>query len=177
MRLRYAMPVGLLLAGTLLLVAKTTTDYDQAADFSRYHTYSWIKVQAEDPLWNDRISRAIDTQLVNKGWRMVPSGGDAGVAAFGSTRNERSLQTWYDGFGGGWGWRRGWGGGTGMATTTVENTPVGTLMVDVFDGSTKKLVWRGTSTETLSGKPEKNQEKLQKAAEELFKKFPPPARG
>lgn len=35
------------------------------------------------------------------------------------------------GMGGGWGWRRGWGGGMGDSTTTVENTPVGTLVVDV----------------------------------------------
>lgn len=61
----------------------------------------------------------------------------------------------------------------GESTTTVENTPVGTLIVDVFDGSTKKLIWRTTATETLSTKPEKNDQKLEKNVEEMFKKFPP----
>jgi hypothetical protein len=60
-----------------------------------------------------------------------------------------------------------------MATTTVENTPVGTLSVDLFDGKTKKLVWRGVSTKTLSGDAEKNSKKLQDSVADLFKKFPP----
>jgi hypothetical protein len=68
-------------------------------------------------------------------------------------------------------WR---GFGDGMATTTVENTPVGTLMVDIFDGQTKKLVWRGSSSETITDNPEKNEKKLAKAVEDMFKKFPPP---
>lgn len=64
-----------------------------------------------------------------------------------------------------------------MATTTVENTPVGTLLVDVFDGHSKKLVWRGVASEALSSKPEKNEKKLEKDVEEMFKKFPPQPRG
>jgi hypothetical protein len=55
-----------------------------------------------------------------------------------------------------------------MATTTVENTPVGTLHVDIFDGQTKKVIWHGTSTDTLSGKPEKNEEKLTKEVAETI---------
>ncbi len=97
-----------------------------------------------------------------KEWRMVPSGGAASISAFGATKNEQSYQTFYDGFGGGWGWRRGWGSGLGETTTTVENTPVGTLNVDIFDTSNKKLIWRGSSSETLSDKIEKNQDKLQR---------------
>jgi hypothetical protein len=167
----------LLLGATTLLLAKVNTDYDHAADWSRYHSFSWIKVQAEDPLWNDRISAAVNSELAAKGWQMVPSGGDASVSAYGSTHNQKTLQTWYDGFGGGWGWRRGWiGGGPDLATTTVENTAVGTLMVDIFDTQTKKLIWRGSSSDTLSGKPEKNEEKLRKSVADMFKNFPPKSR-
>lgn len=100
----------------------------------------------------------------------MPSGGDAGVAAFGSTRTEKTLETFYNGLGGGWFWR---GFGPATATTYVENTPVGTLVVDIFDNQTKKLIWRGTATETLSSKPEKNDKKLEKAVEDMFKHFPP----
>jgi hypothetical protein len=32
-------------------------------------------------------------------------------------------------------------------------------------------------TDTLSGNPEKNEEKLDKAVEDVFKKFPPPDKG
>ena len=133
------LPAILALGATTLLVAKVTTDFDHAADWSRYHTYSWIKVQAEDPLWNDRISAAVNAELQAKGWQMTPGGGDASVSAYGFTHTERSYQTWYDGFGGGWGWRRGWLGGPDLATTTVEDTPVGTLVVDIFDSQSKSF--------------------------------------
>jgi len=49
------------------LFADVKTDYSHLADFSECHTYSWIKVQASDPLWNDRIKDALNTQLSAKG--------------------------------------------------------------------------------------------------------------
>lgn len=162
----------LLCAGfAVLLMAEVKTDYDHAANFGNYHTYSWIKADAGDSLWVDRIKSAVDQQLTAKGWTQAGGGGDVGVAAWGSRKNQQTLNTFYDGLGGGWFWRG--FGGEGMATTTVENTPVGTLTVDLFDNNTKKLLWRGTATNTLSSKPEKNDEKLNKAVADLFKKFPP----
>jgi hypothetical protein len=166
---------ALVLAPASLLLAKVITDYDHQADFSRYHTYSWIKVEAQDSLWDSRIKRAIDAQFADKGWQQVPAGGDADVAALGSTHHQQSVQTWYSGFGGGWRWRG--FGGTGTATTTVQNIPVGRLMVDIFDGKSRQLVWRGTATDTLAGNPEKNEKKLRKSVAEMFKKFPPPSKG
>jgi hypothetical protein len=163
---------SLVLAVAAIALAAVTTDYDHSTDFSKYRTYAWIKVKVEDPLWEDRVLRAVDAQLAAKGWTKVAASGDASVAAYGSTRTQRTLQTWYDGFGGGWFWR-GFGGG-GLATTTVEETPVGTLVVDIFDTPSKKLIWRGKASDTLTGKPDKDEKKLEKAASEMFKKFPPP---
>ena len=36
------------------------TDYDRAAHFSQYKTFSWKKVQTPDPLWVNRIKAAVD---------------------------------------------------------------------------------------------------------------------
>lgn len=164
----------LLLASACVVFATIKTDYSHSVDFGHYKTYSWIKVSVQDPLWEDRITRAIDSQLSAKGWTRVPDGGDAAVAAYGSSHDEKTLQTWYDGFVGGWLWN---GFGDGLATTTVERTPVGTLMVDIFDSSTKKLIWRGLASDTLSGKPDKDEKKMDKAVSEMFKNFPPPPKG
>jgi hypothetical protein len=58
-----------LLAGAcLLLAAKVTVDYNHNIDFSQYKTYSWLKADAADPLWPDRIRQAVDSQLTAKGW-------------------------------------------------------------------------------------------------------------
>ena len=49
----------------------------------------------------------------------------------------------------------------------------GTLVVDLFDMSDKRVVWRGVASETVSDNPEKNSKKVQKAVEKMFKQFPP----
>jgi hypothetical protein len=49
--------------------------------------------------------------------------------------------------------------------------------VDIFDTQSKKLIWRGQVTKTLSGNPEKNAKKLQGDINDLFKKFPPKSNG
>ena len=171
--LRYALP---LMAAALVVVwAEDKVDYDHHVDFSRYHTYSWIRAEAGNPLWQDRIMQAVDNGLQSKGWQKSPSGGDAAVAAYGSVTNEKSYETYYNGFGGGWGWRGWWGPGT--TTTTVQNVPVGNLVVDIFDGSTKKLIWRGTGSDMLSSKPEKNEKKLEHRVSEIFQHFPPRSKG
>jgi len=157
----------------IAFAAKISTDYDHSADFGRYKTYSWMKVQAKTSLWQDRIVRDVDSQLQARGWTKVDSDADASVAAFGSTHDQRTLETFYNGFGG-WRWR---GFDGGMATTTVDVTKVGTLVVDVFDTQSKKLLWRGSSTDTLSDKAEKNEKKLEKDVTEMFKHFPPKPRG
>jgi Domain of unknown function (DUF4136) len=51
------------------------------------------------------------------------------------------------------------------------------LTVDIFDGNSKQLIWRGQSSDTLSSKPEKNDKKMEKAVGDMFKKFPPPPKG
>ena len=150
--------------------ADTQTDYDHKADFSRYKTYSWIGVRASNSLWQDRIKGQVDSALAAKGWTRVDSNGDAAVSAFGKTTQQDTLQTFYSGYPG-WGWS-GWGG-MSTATTSVIPERVGSLVVDIFDGQTKKLVWRGTASDTLSDKPEKNDKKLEHAVSEMFDKFPP----
>jgi hypothetical protein len=167
------------LACVTCLFAKTLVDYDHSVNFGNYHTYSWIGVNVEDSIWNDRVRNAIDNQLTVRGWSKVDSGGDASISAVGSTRTQRTFETWYGGgFGGGW-YHRGWwvGGGPGYATTTVEVTPIGTLHIDIFDARSKKVIWHADASDTLTGNPEKNAKKLEKTVAGIFKKFPPPAKG
>ena len=109
-----AMPAALLIASVCLLCAAVRTDYDHKADFSKYHTYSWIGVNAGNSIWQNRITQAVDSALSAKGWSKVPSGGDAAVSAIGKTTEKDTMETFYDGFPG-WGWRAGWwSGGMGM---------------------------------------------------------------
>jgi hypothetical protein len=168
---RYIVPAGLLLlAFAVTAVAQNVhTDYDKHADFSQFHTYSWVKVKTENPLWEQRIKDAVDKQLQAKGWQRVDSGGDVALTAVGAAKNQQEYQTFYNGFGPGWRW----GGFGNEATTTVQNYKVGTLVVDMYNAQNKELLWRGTSDDTLSDNPQKNEQKLDKAVDKMFDHFPP----
>jgi len=61
----------------------------------------------------------------------------------------------------------------GSSSTTVSEYTVGTLVVDIFDAKSKELLFRGTASDELSDKVEKNQKKLAKASDKMFKDFPP----
>ena len=147
------------------------TDYDHNANFGQYKTYSWEKVQTKDPLMVDRIKQAVNGALTAEGWTQVESGGDVSVVAMEITQNQQTLNTFYDGFGGGWRW-----GGFGDATTTTETYQVGTLCVDLFDAKAKNLIWRGSSSDTLSSNADKNTKNLDKGVQKMFAHFPPEAK-
>jgi Domain of unknown function (DUF4136) len=162
--------IGLLFAA-LSFAQQVKTDYDRSADFSQYKTYSWEKVQTQDPLWVDRIKDAVNAALTVKGWAQVESGGNVAIIAMETTQNRQTLNTFYDGFGGGWRWRG--FGGFGESTTTADNYKVGTLVIDLFDVNTKTLIWRGSSSDTLSNKSDKNIKNLDKGVQKMFDHFPP----
>ena len=174
MRLQHRMSVFVgitLLFAAASFAQQVKTDYDRSADCGQYKTYSWEKVQTRDPLMVDRIETAVNANLASKGWKYVKSGGDVSIIAIEITQNQQTLNTFYDGFGGGRRWRG--AGGFGDATTTVENYKVGTLVVDLFDAKTKNLIWRGSSSDTLSNNSEKNIKNLDKAVQKMFQHFPP----
>jgi hypothetical protein len=158
--------LGLLLA-SVSFAQQVKTDYDHDANFSQYKTYSWTGVKTQQAFWTDRIKDAVNAALAAKGWTQVPSDGDVAIVAIGTTQNQQTLDTFYDGFGG-WRWR-----GFGDVTTTVEAYQEGTLVIDLFDASTKTLLWRGSSSETVSDKPDKNIKNLDKGVKKLFEHFPP----
>ena len=151
------------------------TDYDRSANFALYKTYSWEHVETKDPLNVDRIKHAVNTVLAARGWTMVDSGADVAVVAMEITRDQQTLNTFYDGLGGGWGWRRFGGGGFGEATTTTDTYTVGTVVVDLFDTKTKQLIWRGAASDTLSDNSDKNIKNLNESVDKMFKHFPPGA--
>ncbi|HWY71926.1 MAG TPA: DUF4136 domain-containing protein [Terriglobales bacterium] len=153
------------------LAQQVKTDYDRDANFSKYKTFSFEKIQTKDPLLVDRIKSAVSTALTAKGLSQVESGGDISVVAVEMTNTQQRLDTFYNGFGGGWRW----GGRFGDATTTTETYQVGTLIVDMFDSSTKELLWRGSASDTLSNKSDKNIKNLDKGVQKMFKNYPPKA--
>lgn len=165
---RFAVLFASLLITAVAAWAGVTTDYDHHADFAHYKTYSWGKIQTANGLWDERVKNAVGGQLAAKGLTEVPSGGDVVVTARDAIHNQQELNTFYNGLGG---WRR--GGGLGMSTTTVDTYKVGTLLVEMFDGRSKSLIWQGSASDTLSNNSDKNIKSLDKNVQKMFEHFPP----
>lgn len=163
-----AIPLFVVALTTAVFADHVAVDYDHAANFNQVKTYSWSKVHTANSIWDDRVKDAVGKELAAKGWTQVPSGGDVAIVAVEKTSIHQQYDTFYDGFGG---WRR-WGG-IGDATTTVDNYKVGTLIVSMFNGNSKQLIWRGTSSSDLSANPDKNTKKLDQDVQKMFKHFPP----
>src|SRR6202007_2501773 len=81
------------------------TDFDHQANFGQYKTYSWQEIKPGDSLWDSRIKNAVDAQLEDKGLTQAADGGDIAIVAIKTSQTQKTLQTFYDGFGGGWRWR------------------------------------------------------------------------
>ena len=157
--------------GTGVASAQTVyTDFDPSANLASFRTYYWAPNTNPMPgndLVNGRIMADVDAALSRRGWMKVREGqADVAVTAHVSTQERQKLETFYTGWGG-WGW-----GGWGPVETTVKTYLKGTLVVDLFDANTKKLVWRGEATDTVSDNPAKNAERIDKAINKMFgKKF------
>ena len=158
--------LGIIAAATGSFAQDVKTDFDHNIDFAQYKTYSWEKVQTQDPLWVSRI-KAVNAALTAKAGRQSvrrkrrhcrdrnDSGTQYAQHVLRRFRRGLALEA------------------VSKTTTTVENYKVGTLVVDLFDAKTKKLIWRGSSAGTLSDKSEKNIKILDKEAQKMFDHFPP----
>jgi hypothetical protein len=177
---RFALAAALSFVGATAFTQDVKTDFDKSVDFSKYKTFA-VKIGTS---WNNQISEKrimdeVSQTLTEKGWTATEADPDALVVLHGATEKQRTLNTFYSGMGGyGTYGYRGWGGmgGMGSATTTVSEYLVGTLVVDIFDAKTKALMFRGTASDEISDKPEKNIKKVDKAANKMFKDFPPGSR-
>ena len=158
----------LFLTSALLFSNKVRFDYDHSADFSQYETYSWLiePNTPKNPFLKQRIVDWINMQMAAKGLHRVDANGELALAVHVAAQDKQSVSTFYDGYGG-WYW------GMGGVTTTVYEYTEGTLIADMFDGKSHKIVWRGTVTREVSDKPEKLSKQTKSAIEKLFKKFPP----
>jgi hypothetical protein len=166
-----------LVAGLMACSTVTVgTDYDPAANFSQYKTFTIMPLTQFEkiPLTADRIKAAITQALQARGLQPVSEAADLQIEVFAKLSQETQATTTGAGGYGGWGYR-GWGGG--MSTTTVQNVAVGTLVVDLVDAKTNKPVWRGTASDTLDPKStgEQKQEALNYAMNKMFEKYPPGA--
>jgi Domain of unknown function (DUF4136) len=157
-----ALALAALTAG-VVYAQHVTTDSDPAAPFATYKTYAWTPGTASAiSLTEQRIHDGVNAQLQGKGMTQVDSNPNVFVATHVATHTVPQVIA--DGFGP-------WGFGAGMAT--VQTYTEGSLIVDLYDATTRKMVWRGVATAAVSDKPEKNASKIDKSLMKMFERYPP----
>jgi hypothetical protein len=185
--IRKGLVVASICAVSLAFAHKIRVDFDHSADFGRYKTYSLAQAgNAGSPLptfpnaiVNERIAGYIEEALAAKGLKRAPAQHDLRVTYRIEVMEQPQFITYSDGWGPGWGYAPGWGygygpgWGGGFATTTVQMYYQGLLVVDIVDVKANKVVFEGTSAQMVSSKPEKNNQKLAKAVNEVFARYPP----
>jgi hypothetical protein len=163
--------VGLaLLAGAALSAQDVRYNFMPGTDFSKYHTYKWVPIEGgshPNQIADAQIKSAVDSQLAAKGLTKTDAdNADLLIGYQVAVDKEKQWNAYSMG-----GARFG-----GMASATSSTISNGSLVLDMYDPTSKQLVWTGTATKTLdpSGNQEKNQKNLDKAMAKLLKNYPPP---
>lgn len=165
----FAVAAAFTLISPMAFAQDVKVDFDKDANFGAIKAFALkIGTSWNNPLSEKRVTGEIEQALTEKGWTKADEAkADALVVLHGATQVKKDLNTFYSGMGG-YRYR-----GVGTAQTTVSEYTVGTLVVDIFDAKTKQLLFRGTASDEISDKPEKNVKKLAKASDKMFKDFPP----
>jgi hypothetical protein len=139
---------------------RVTTDVNPAFSVATCHTYTFamVKIGGPDsafsnPLNADRLRASIESNLGARGVTKTgdPASADCMIGYALGTR--QVFNDYYAGWGAGWGYgwgRRGWGGGGywGYDGPWVENET--RIAIDVFDNRSRKPMWHGAVSQTVS---------------------------
>lgn len=153
-----------LAAGPIL--ADVAVDWDRSAPFPAYSTFGLEEgTQLSNPLAALRLEQAVSAALVEEGLRPDPSPGLL-VIVHASVEPSRQLNlASYRGDAGGT-WR--------TSAPSIQAIDAGTLLVDLLEASTRRLIWRGIATHSVTNNPGRNRKPVPKALRKMFRKFPPP---
>ena len=180
----------IMLAAVVLMLSacssiKTNWDYNPDINFNQYKTYAWVAAEHDDEyhldgLMDARVREAVDGQLTQKGLRAVDAqSAQLLVNYLTQVDTKVDVDTFTTHYGYhpyapvGFNWR--WGTELGQTHTQVREYDVGTLIVDLVDANTKKLIWRGSLEDIIRAHktPQQRTEAINNAVAEIMMNYPP----
>jgi uncharacterized protein DUF4136 len=180
LQLRLTASLLIVLFSSNLIFAQVTTDYDNTVDFTKFHTYTfkgWVEDSDKEMTEFDRkrIEEAFASELARRDLNLDNDNPDIAITLFIVVEEKTSLNAYTNYNGGmGYGHAYGWGMGMGNSTTTYTESDYteGTLVIDFYDDSTKKLVWQGIMSGTVKQKAKKREKSIPKNVGKLMSKYP-----
>jgi hypothetical protein len=171
--------VTILLALPLLATAGEVQVFPvKGVDLARFKTFKMLPTRVltgsgvleNDPEVSPFINSALRNELTQKGLKEVAEGADLEVSAGALVVSIPQVEAIIYNFAnlpGDTSW------GTSPITTIGRYNREGTLIVNLIDPAAKKSVWLGFAKRAL-GKPSNRKRDIDKAARDLFKKYPAP---
>lgn len=182
--MRWIVPASALLValGCATAVAVRGGGADPDYDFKRLKTYAWMPREStgdpriDEALLDGRVHEGVDEDLAKKGYRLVSEGADFAVGYRAVLGRQRSVEG-QGGFEGIWTAENA-PRGTDTGNVKVDKvTYEGTLVLRIFDGKGKQLVWEAAAdTEIDSSKSPlraSNEDKVRVAIRKMLERFPP----
>jgi hypothetical protein len=180
---RLTLDMGLILAAGCA-GQQITTDYSPATSFSQFKTFALVSspdTTAAQQLLDQRVRNAVQAQLTTKGLTLADRQNADLYVGYGMVdKTHRQVYTYNDGWGwgGGWGWRYyRWGVAWPMTVQRrVDTYTDGTVVVNLVDAKTKKVVWEGEVPDVVNlpvDNPVRATKEVDAAVTKLFTKYPP----
>jgi hypothetical protein len=154
----------------------TTSDYDPAADFGSYSTFSIYDGIIEGselesaPLVKKRVQEAIINEMKNKGFTVSDSeNADLIVYTQAGTAEKMNVTDY------GYGYGAWWGPYPYGRNIDVSYYTQGSLIIDLVDNAKDELIWRGIGTAVVQDRdtPEERQQFIDEAVAKILSDYPP----
>jgi hypothetical protein len=162
-----------------------TSDFDPAADFRRYRTWDWMPdvgmpgsdSGVTDAMVRGQFQSAVADELLRRGFQLSLDDPDFRVAYHASleTKLRMTVVNEYYGYDYLGSYGSTWGPAKQGQAALPEDYEQGTLLLDIVDAETRRLVWRGTVQaqvyRDLDAK--KREERIREAVKKALAQFPP----
>lgn len=171
-----ALFIASLILCSVVQAQKTSAAFDENVDFSNYKTFAFDKDGARNPYVNALIVQAIERELTARGLTKVNTDPDMKVAFLAATVPNLKVQNvpFYHVV------NPAYSGMVGSATMNMWDVTTGTLVIDLWDRKSDRVVFRGTITDVLQRAPSSDLQAdakivakpINKSVAKIFKKYP-----
>ena len=155
---------------------KTSAAFDEKVDFSNYKSFAFDKGGARNPYVNALIVEAIERELIARGLTKVDTDPDLKVSYLAATVPNLQVQNvpFYHVV------NPAYSGMVGSATMNMWDVTTGTLVIDLWDRKSDRVIFRGTITDVLQRAPSADlqadakivSKPINKGVAKIFKKYP-----
>jgi len=165
MRLPALFTALLLVALGSPLTLAQEVEFDHEVDFASYRTYGWKEGSpARRPSVQDVITNTVNRELQAKGLRRVDEDPDLWVVTYilvdRHTLEDLSDPVQFEFW-------------TGVTSVDAYQLQAGSLLIDLVDPGSERVVWRCLTSGTVKGAAKKMEKRLSKMIGKMLRGYPP----